>query len=160
MEDGDALTHFGGTTGTLMGIQWDWKGGFEITCFLSTFLCSLMGCPKCCWSSQRDGKRGYRLSPWCSRVSLTLVPLKGSTEGGYSVTGLKGSLSDAHWIDLQSQTIKKDQATIKTRYCGHLYSLLLCKWTHLDQPDRVFYCKGRGPILETIGSLYRDLVKV
>ena len=53
---------------------------------------------------------------------------------------------------------KNDQATIKTRYCGHLYSLLLRKWTRLDQTDRVFYCMGRGLILEPTGSLSCDLV--
>ena len=31
---------------------------------------------------------------------------------------------------------------IKTRYCGHLYSRLLCKWTHWDQRGQVSYCKG------------------
>jgi hypothetical protein len=43
---------------------------------------------------------------------------------------------------------KNDQATIKTRYCGHLYSPLLQKWTCLDQRDQLFYCKERGLILE------------
>lgn len=48
---------------------------------------------------------------------------------------------------------ENDQATMKTRYCGHLYSPLLRKWTHLDQRDQVFYCKERGLILEPNGSL-------
>ena len=60
---------------------------------------------------------------------------------------------------IQSQTHKNDQATIKMRYCGHLYSRLLGKWTHLDQPDRVFYYKEGGPTLKTIGSLCCGLVR-
>jgi len=39
---------------------------------------------------------------------------------------------------------ENDQATIKTRYCGHLYSPFLHKWTLLDQRDQVSYCKERG----------------
>jgi hypothetical protein len=54
---------------------------------------------------------------------------------------------------ITSEMYENDQATIKMRYCGHLYSPLLKKWTHLDQKDQVFYCMGRGLILETIGSL-------
>src|SRR6266850_140921 len=37
------------------------------------------------------------------------------------------------------------QATIKTRYCGCLYSPLLRKWTHFHQRGQVSYCKERGP---------------
>src|SRR6267142_1624358 len=37
------------------------------------------------------------------------------------------------------------QATMKTRYCGRLYSPLLRKWTHLHQRGQVSYCKERGP---------------
>ena len=37
-----------------------------------------------------------------------------------------------------------NQATIKTRYCGHLYSPLLRKWTHLDQRGQVSYYKEGG----------------
>ena len=49
---------------------------------------------------------------------------------------------------------ENDQATMKTRYCGHLYSRLWVKWTHLDQPDQVFYCMGRVPILKSTVSLF------
>ena len=34
-----------------------------------------------------------------------------------------------------------------TRYCGHLYSPLLRKWTYLDQRDQVFYCMGEDRYL-------------
>jgi hypothetical protein len=40
---------------------------------------------------------------------------------------------------------ENDQATLKKRYCGHLYSPLLRKWTHLHQRGQVSYCKERGP---------------
>jgi hypothetical protein len=43
-----------------------------------------------------------------------------------------------------SQTHENDQATMKTRYCGHLYSPLLRKWTHLDQRGWVSYCMREG----------------
>jgi len=39
-----------------------------------------------------------------------------------------------------SQTHENHQATIKTRYCGHLYSPLLRKWTHLDHREWVSHC--------------------
>jgi hypothetical protein len=39
---------------------------------------------------------------------------------------------------------ENDQATIKTRYCGHLYSPLLRKWTCWDQRGWVSYCMERG----------------
>jgi len=35
-----------------------------------------------------------------------------------------------------------DQATLKTRYCGHLYSPLNPKWTLLDHPDGFSLCMG------------------
>lgn len=51
---------------------------------------------------------------------------------------------------ITSEMYENDQATIKMRYCGHLYSPLLQKWTRLDQRDQVFYCMGRGLILEPL----------
>jgi hypothetical protein len=39
---------------------------------------------------------------------------------------------------------ENDQATIKTRYCGHLYVHFLHKWTLLDQRDQVSYYEERG----------------
>jgi hypothetical protein len=42
-----------------------------------------------------------------------------------------------------SQTLKNHQATMKTRYCGHLYSSLLRKrtwWGHRDQVS--YYMEG------------------
>jgi len=43
-----------------------------------------------------------------------------------------------------SQMHENDQATIKTRYCGRLYSPLLRKWTHLDHREWVSYYMGEG----------------
>jgi len=43
-----------------------------------------------------------------------------------------------------SQTHENDQATIKTRYCGHLYSPLLRKWTYFDLGGQVSYCMREG----------------
>lgn len=43
-----------------------------------------------------------------------------------------------------SQMHENDQATIKTRYCGHLYSPLLRKWTCWGQTGWVSYCMERG----------------
>ena len=43
-----------------------------------------------------------------------------------------------------SQTHENDQATIKTRYCGHLYSPLLRKWTYWSQRGWVSYCMREG----------------
>ena len=54
--------------------------------------------------------------------------------------------------------VQKQMTTIKTRYCGHLYSLLLGNWTHLDQTVQVFYCKERGLILEPEVSLFCGIV--
>ena len=94
-----------------MGIQWDWKGGFEITRFLSRSLCSLMGTQgvapgvvHCLKGIERECRDR---SPCCSRVSLTLFPLKGSTKGGRTITGSKGSSSDAPWKNLQVKWSKK-----------------------------------------------------
>jgi hypothetical protein len=43
-----------------------------------------------------------------------------------------------------SQTHENDQATMKTRYCGHLYSPLLRKRTCWDQRGWVSYCMEGG----------------
>jgi hypothetical protein len=43
-----------------------------------------------------------------------------------------------------SQMHENDQATMKTRYCGHLYSPLLRKRTCWDQRGWVSYCMERG----------------
>ena len=57
------------------------------------------------------------------------------------------------------------QATIKTRYCGHLYSPLLHKWTYLAHRVQVSYHMGgvlkgtwRDPFLLGKGGLIRFLV--
>ena len=46
--------------------------------------------------------------------------------------------------NFQSQMLKNHQATMKTRYCGHLYSSLLRKWTWWDHRDQVSYYKEGG----------------
>jgi hypothetical protein len=43
-----------------------------------------------------------------------------------------------------SRTPKNHQATMKTRYCGHLYSSLLRKWTWWDHRDQVSYYMEGG----------------
>ena len=43
-----------------------------------------------------------------------------------------------------SRTHENHQATLKTRYCGHLYSPLLRKWTRLDHRGWVSHCMERG----------------
>jgi hypothetical protein len=64
----------------------------------------------------------------------------------YTLWVLKG----APWL---SQMHEKDQATMKTRYCGHLYSRFLEKWTCVHQRDWVsYYMEGNGQ-RGTYGSL-------
>ena len=48
---------------------------------------------------------------------------------------------------------ENDQATIKTRYCGHLYSPLLRKRTCWDHRAWVSYCMERGVERNLTGSI-------
>jgi hypothetical protein len=43
-----------------------------------------------------------------------------------------------------SRVHENDRATIKKRYCGHVYSPLLHKRTHLDHREWVSYYVGEG----------------
>jgi hypothetical protein len=79
----------------------------------------------------------------CSVYRCRSPILNRDTFNGYTMGMNRGHL-------ILSQMHENNQATTKTRYCGHLYSPLLGKWTHLDQRDRVFYCMGRGLILEPL----------
>jgi hypothetical protein len=80
-------------TGTLMGIQRDRMGGFENTRSFSRSLCSGR-VHKGLLRSVVDHLKGIeREARDC--LSLTLFPLKGSTEGGYTVLRLKGGLCGA-----------------------------------------------------------------
>jgi hypothetical protein len=73
-----------------------------------------------------------------------VVPLLQSVVPLYSQVVPYYSGSPPFRVRKTSQMHENDQATIKTRYCGHLYSPFLRKWTLLDQRDQVSYYKERG----------------
>jgi len=63
-------------------------------------------------------------------------------------------------IDGETFALKKRQVKMRALYCGHLYSLFLCKWTRWHQRGQVstMWREGQKELEGLLSSLKGDLV--